>query len=194
MYKLGLKRFMDLTASLVICSIVFPFFVLLFILVKLDSRGGFFFLQERLGRNGKVFHVFKIRTMIDRPRSSHQEVYNGNSEVTSIGSILRRLKIDELPQLLNILNGDMSFVGPRPCLPSLRDSFNDDGWKRLDVRPGLTGLAQINGNIHLTWPERWKYDSNYVENVSFLLDVKIILKTVLIVIMGEEKFVKKPNA
>jgi undecaprenyl phosphate N,N'-diacetylbacillosamine 1-phosphate transferase len=113
--------------------------------------------------------------------------------VTTVGVVLRRLKIDELPQILNILKGDMSIVGPRPCLPALENDFNEDGEIRLKVRPGLTGLAQTNGNIYLTWEERWKYDRNYVEKCNFVLDLKIVLKTVLIVFIGEEKFLKNPD-
>lgn len=134
-----------------------------------------------------------MRTMTDRNRVSDKEILKGNSEVTIVGNILRRLKIDELPQIINILIGDMSIVGPRPCLTSQINEFNEDGKIRLLIRPGLTGLAQINGNIYLTWPERWKYDRIYVEKISFLMDIKIILKTFLIVFLGEQKFIKKPN-
>lgn len=131
--------------------------------------------------------------MTHRDRISNKEILKGNSEVTVIGNILRRLKIDELPQIINILIGDMSVVGPRPCLTSQINDFNEDGKMRLLVRPGLTGLAQINGNIYLTWPERWKYDRLYVEKMSFLMDIKVILKTFLIVFLGEQKFINKPN-
>lgn len=193
MYKIYVKRFFDFFMALIICVLLLPIFIFVFLAVKLDSKGSFFYFQERLGKNGIFFKVFKIRTMTDKPRESNKEILKGNPEVTTVGAFLRRLKIDELPQLLNILKGDMSFVGPRPCLPALEKDFNEDGKKRTLVRPGLTGLAQINGNIYLTWEERWKYDSYYVNNLSFIFDIKIILKTVLIVFMGEEKFLKKPN-
>ncbi|WP_046743496.1 sugar transferase [Kordia zhangzhouensis] len=193
MYKTIIKRFFDFLVSAIICLMLIPLFIIIYIAVKVDSKGSFFFFQERLGKQGKCFKVFKIRTMTDKPRETTQEILKGNAEVTKVGAILRRLKIDELPQILNILKGDMSFVGPRPCMPSLQEEFNEDGKKRLLVRPGLTGLAQTNGNIYLTWPERWKYDRQYVENLNFLLDIQILFKTVLIVFMGEEKFLKKPN-
>ncbi|WP_418637381.1 sugar transferase [Winogradskyella sp.] len=183
---------MDFLISLLVLLILIPFFIVIFVLVKTDSKGSFFFLQSRLGKDGRVFKVFKIRTMTDVPRITNQEIFSGNSEVTKVGSILRRLKIDELPQVINILIGDMSFVGPRPCLPELQNKFNEDGVKRLNVRPGLTGLAQTNGNIYLSWEQRWKYDGYYVENLSLFLDVKIFIKTFLIVFIGEEKFLKKP--
>lgn len=179
--------------SLVALIILLPLFAICYILIKIDSKGPFFFFQHRLGKGGKAFKVFKLRTMTDKVRKSDTEILKGNAEVTKVGYILRRLKIDELPQIINILIGDMSIVGPRPCLTTQIDELNEDGKKRLLVRPGLTGLAQTNGNIYLTWPERWVYDRKYVENISFLLDVKIILKTILIVFLGENKFIKKPN-
>lgn len=131
--------------------------------------------------------------MLDLKRTSEIQVYGNNSEITTVGKLLRRLKIDELPQLINVLKGDMSFIGPRPCLPELRNEFDENGWERLKVRPGLSGLAQINGNIYLSWEERWKYDAEYVSKQSFILDIKIILKTFLIVIFGEKKFIKKSD-
>jgi undecaprenyl phosphate N,N'-diacetylbacillosamine 1-phosphate transferase len=193
MYKNYLKRLFDFLISLVICLVLIPLFIIIYIAVKLDSKGSFFYFQERLGKQGKRIKVFKIRTMTDRPRESTMEILKGNTEVTTVGGVLRRLKIDELPQILNILKGDMSIVGPRPCLPALENDFNEDGEIRLNVRPGLTGLAQTNGNIYLTWEERWKYDRNYVEKCNFVLDLKIVLKTVLIVFIGEEKFLKNPD-
>lgn len=132
--------------------------------------------------------------MTDKEREvTNKEIFKGDSEVTRIGSILRRFKIDELPQLLNILKCEMSFIGPRPGLPEKLKEFNEDGKYRLEVKPGLTGLAQINGNIYLTWEERWKYDREYVEKISFVLDLNIFIKTFLIVFLGESKFIRKPN-
>lgn len=194
MYRQGIKRSIDFIFSFLVLLIICPILIVIFLLLKIDSKGPFFFFQERLGYKGKLFKVFKIRTMTHKPRIANREIFKGDAEVTRIGYLLRRLKIDELPQLINVLKGDMSIVGPRPGLPAQLKDFNEDGRIRLDVRPGLTGLAQINGNIFLSWPERWKYDRKYVESVSFILDLKIILKTFLIVILGEEKFVNKINA
>ena len=193
MYKDFIKRFFDFFISLLIILFLVPLFIILYILVKLDSKGDFFFFQERLGKNGQIFKVFKIRTMTDKVRVADREILKGDSEVTRMGNVLRRLKIDELPQIINICKGDMSFVGPRPCLPNQITEFNEDGKTRILVTPGLTGLAQTNGNIYLTWEERWKYDRYYVENLSFFLDIAIVFKTVLIVLLGEQKFLKKPN-
>lgn len=194
MYKNFLKRFLDFIVSLIVILFFLPLFIIVYFLVKIDSKGDFFFFQDRLGKNGKIFKVYKIRTMTDKIRVADREILKGDAEVTRVGGVLRRLKIDELPQIINIFKGDMSFVGPRPCLPSQINEFNEDGKKRILVRPGLTGLAQVNGNIYLTWEERWKYDRKYVENLTMILDMQITLKTFAIVIFGEEKYLKKPNA
>lgn len=193
MYRNYFKRVFDFIIALFVSIIALPFYILIFVAVKLDSKGPFFYFQDRLGRNGKVFRVFKVRTMTNKFRKVHSEVLKGNPDVTKIGMFLRRFKMDELPQILNVLKGNMSLIGPRPSLPQQIEELNEDGKVRLLVRPGLTGLAQVNGNIYLTWPERWKYDRIYVENLSFLLDVQIIFKTFLVLIDGEEKFLKKPN-
>jgi lipopolysaccharide/colanic/teichoic acid biosynthesis glycosyltransferase len=113
--------------------------------------------------------------------------------LTHLGTFLRRFKVDELPQLFNVLNGDMAVVGPRPGLPAQIAEYDDIGRKRLLVRPGLTGLAQTNGNIFLSWRERWQYDAFYVEHLSFMLDLRLIGRTLAIVIFGEHKFVNRPS-
>lgn len=194
MYKNYLKRLFDFVMALLVLLLIFPILLISAVLVKISSQGSLFFLQKRLGKDGKVFSVYKFRTMTDKKRDVNREILKGDAEVTKVGYYLRRFKIDELPQILNILKGDMSLVGPRPCMPSQRDEFNEDGKHRILVKPGMTGLAQTNGNIYLSWEERWKYDRQYVENVSFLLDLQIILKTILIVFLGEENFLKRPNA
>ncbi|WET00133.1 sugar transferase [Chryseobacterium arthrosphaerae] len=193
MYKAFIKRLLDIIVALSVIIFLFPLFLIIYILVKIDSPGKFFFFQERLGYQGKVFKIYKVRTMYDKERVADREILKGDAEVTKIGYYLRRFKIDELPQIINVFNGDMSLVGPRPCLPRQLTEFNEDGKKRINVVPGLTGLAQVNGNIHLSWEERWKYDREYVENQSFLLDTKIIFKTFLILFNGEDKYIKHPN-
>ncbi|WP_258561861.1 sugar transferase [Chryseobacterium chendengshani] len=184
---------MDIIIALSIIIFFFPLFLLIFIFVKIDSPGNFFFFQERLGYQGKVFKIYKIRTMFDKERVPDREILKNDIEVTKVGYYLRRFKIDELPQIINVFKGDMSLVGPRPCLPKQLAEFNEDGKKRIEVLPGLTGLSQVNGNIHLSWQERWKYDREYVENISFLLDMKIVFKTFLILINGEDKYLKSPD-
>ncbi len=194
MYSLFFKRMIDIMVALVAVITLLPLFFISYILIKANSEGPFFFFQERLGYKGKGFHVFKMRTMTYKPRIADREIHKGDAEVTRVGRILRRFKIDEIPQLINVLLGDMSLVGPRPGLLKQIYELNEDGKFRLMVRPGLTGLAQVNGNIYLSWPDRWKYDRLYVENISFLLDLKIIFKTFLIIVHGEEKFVRKTDA
>lgn len=192
-YRSGLKRCVDLALCLPIALCLTPLAAIVAVLIKLDSHGPVFFVQERLGRFGSTFRTYKFRTMTDRPRVAHTEVLPGHSEVTRVGHWLRRFKIDELPQIWNILNGDMSLVGPRPALPEAIHEYNVNGLRRLIERPGLTGLAQVNGNIYLSWPERWTYDAEYVDRVSFSLDLSIVLKTIAVVLCGEEKFLKKPQ-
>ena len=190
-YK-SLKRILDICISLVLIVVFSPILILSGILINTESKGGVFYLQERLGYGGKVFSILKFRSMAaSQKRDISVQVTGNENTITRIGKLLRRTKIDELPQIFNVLKGDMSLVGPRPCLPQLQEKFNDDGRARLLVRPGITGLAQVNGNIHLSWEERWKLDRFYVEHLSFDLDLDIILRTVAIVLMGDKWGVKK---
>lgn len=192
-YRQWGKRCVDLLISIPIALLIAPLMVLAALLIKLDSRGPVMFVQDRLGRYGRTFRTYKFRTMTDRQRTSHQEVLPGNAEVTRLGHWLRRFKIDELPQILNVLNGDMSVIGPRPALPEAISTYDQNGLQRLLERPGLTGLAQVNGNIYLSWPERWIYDAQYVATLSLLLDLQIVFKTIGVVLLGEERFLVKPQ-
>ena len=187
------KRLVDLAVSLPLLVVVAPLFAVIAVVIKLTSRGPVFFVQERLGRGGQTFRTFKFRTMTDRDRTSHQEIFGKTDEVTSVGFWLRRFKLDELPQLWNIVNGDMSLIGPRPALPAQLAEYTSLARCRLLVRPGLSGLAQVNGNIHLSWPERWVYDADYVSRVSFALDAWIVLRTFAVVLLGEERFLRQPT-
>ena len=193
LYTLYGKRVLDLTIALSMSFVLSPFFLLATILVRLESSGPVLFRQQRLGRNGQVFTLYKFRTMIDKDRVADRQIWSSEPEVTRTGKLLRRLKMDELPQLFNVLKGHMSIVGPRPCLPSLA---SEPGFSpvRLVLRPGLTGLAQVNGNIHLSWQERYHYEEDYIKRVSPLLDLWIICKTVAIIMLGEEHFIRRPGA
>jgi undecaprenyl phosphate N,N'-diacetylbacillosamine 1-phosphate transferase len=193
LYRLFGKRLFDLVVCLPIFLVALPVFILTAILIRLDSRGPVLFVQKRLGRYGSTFRTWKLRTMTHRERSAHTEILPGHSEVTRIGRLLRRAKLDELPQLLNILKGDMSLVGPRPALPGHIRDYDENGLRRLLERPGLTGLAQVNGNIYLSWPERWIYDAEYAESLSVWLDATIVVKTVAVVFLGEERFLNRPE-
>ncbi|GDY08736.1 hypothetical protein LBMAG52_22220 [Planctomycetia bacterium] len=192
-YRTFGKRLLDLSVSVPALLAVAPLFTVIATAIKLTSRGPVFFVQERLGRDGRTFRTFKFRTMIDRQRTSHPEIFGKTDEVTAVGFWLRRFKLDELPQLWNIVNGDMSLVGPRPALPVQLAEYTELARQRLMVRPGLTGLAQVHGNIFLSWPERWVYDAEYVAGVSFALDAWIVARTVAVVVLGEERFLKKPT-
>ncbi len=192
-YRTFGKRLLDLSVSVPALVAVAPLFAVLAAAIKLTSRGPVFFVQERLGRDGRTFRTFKFRTMTDRQRTSHQEIFGKTDEITAVGFWLRRFKLDELPQLWNIVNGDMSLVGPRPALPAQLAEYTDLARQRLMARPGLTGLAQVHGNIFLSWPERWVYDAEYVARISFALDAWIVARTVAVVVLGEERFLKKPT-
>lgn len=154
------------------------------LIIKIDSPGPAIFKQERLGLNGKVFNIYKFRSMCQGAEKKGTGVYSlkGDPRVTKVGRFIRATSIDELPQLINILKGEMSFIGPRPTLtyhPWKLEEYTDEQMKRFKVRPGVTGLAQINGRKDISWDKRIIYDVNYVENLSFMLDLKILLKTIV---------------
>jgi undecaprenyl phosphate N,N'-diacetylbacillosamine 1-phosphate transferase len=188
LYQVAFKRLADIVLAGLALAALLPLLLAFGLLVVIDSPGPALFKQDRLGHNGRVFKLYKFRTMTNAPRVVNAEVRADNPELTRIGRWLRRFKVDELPQLWNVLRGDMSIVGPRPAMPEQEQILNADGRRRLEVRPGLTGLAQVSGNIHLSWEQRWRLDRQYVENLSFMLDVRIILRTVAVIAMGEERF------
>ena len=193
--QLIIKRVFDIIASLVILILFLPIGLIISIIIKLDSEGPVFFLQERPGKGMKIFKVYKFRTM--RPGSEKmikgREVFGDDDRVTKIGKFLRRYKIDELPQLLNVIKGEMSLVGPRPERIDYLDEYTPEELKRFNMRPGLTGLAQVSGNIHISLDERHKKDVYYVDNFNLLIDIKIILLTVGVVLFGEDKFAKEES-
>ena len=191
MYELYFKRLFDWLFSLFMILILFIPFVIISILIKIDSKGSIFFMQERLGKNKIPFNVYKLRTMSNKKRKIEQ-VYKNDAEITGVGYYLRRFKIDEMPQVINIFLGDMAIIGPRPCLPNVLEKYNLDDY-RFKVRPGLSSIAGVNGSIYLSWEEKWWYDKYYVKNLNFLLDLKIFLKTFLIIFQGEDKFINKPK-
>ena len=189
---LKFKRLFDFFISFAILLLLFPLFIIVAVLIKLDSKGPIFYLQSRVGENGRVFRIYKLRTMTNKERDTNvKQTYLQDPDITRIGGLLRRFKIDELPQIWNVFIGDMSLVGPRPALPSLYEKFGEIAKKRCEVRPGMTGWAQVNGNIYLPWEERLCLDREYVDRMSFMLDLRILVKTVAIVLFGEEKYIKK---
>ena len=189
---LKFKRLFDFFISFAILLLLFPLFIIVAVLIKLDSKGPIFYLQSRVGENGRVFRIYKLRTMTNKERDPNvKQTFLQDPDITRIGGLLRRFKIDELPQIWNVFIGDMSLVGPRPALPSLYEKFGEIAKKRCEVRPGMTGWAQVNGNIYLPWEERLCLDREYVDRMSFMLDLRILVKTVAIVLFGEEKYIKK---
>jgi lipopolysaccharide/colanic/teichoic acid biosynthesis glycosyltransferase len=187
------KRCFDLLFGSIVLILVLPILLFAGIMVLVFTGRPIFFTQVRIGKDGKEFKIYKFRSMTVSTNRVSTQTRSGDSEVTGIGAILRRTKIDELPQLFNLLRGELSLVGPRPCLPQSVKDFDANGRKRLCVTPGITGLAQVNGNIELSWPERWMYDAEYVDNLSFWFDVKILAKTVLVVVLGESRFQNSPT-
>lgn len=193
LYNRFLKFALDFMVAFIIIALALVPLLVISLLILTESNGPLFFKQERVGKDLKFFKVFKFRTMTNEKRAVGDKPIIGKAEgVTKVGYHLRRFKIDELPQLLNVLFGDMSLVGPRPSIPEQLNQMSEAEKQRYSVRPGLTGLAQINGNIHLSWKERFVYDLKYVKDVTFWNDLKIISKTVFIVILGEKKFLNKP--
>jgi len=185
--NLILKEIFDKIISFVALLVLLPIFLIAAILIKIDSKGPLFFLQERVGKDGKIFKVFKFRTMIvEAPeKTKGKYIEKSNPYVTRVGKFLRRSGIDELPQLINVLKGEMSLVGPRPTLPYQVAKYNDYQRKRLLMKPGITSWALIHGRNKLTWPEKIKLDVWYAEHWNFWLDIKILFKTVWVVASGE---------
>lgn len=189
----GIKRILDIVVSLIVLIPFLPVWVTIGMLIKLTSAGPIFFLQERPGLNKRIFKVYKFRTM--KPGSEKmvkgQEVMKDDDRITTVGKFLRRSKLDEIPQVLNVLKGEMSLVGPRPERVSSLADYTDEISKRLNMKPGMTGLAQVSGNIFLPLEERYKLDIYYVENYNLLLDLKIVIRTIGVVLFGENKYIDK---
>lgn len=178
----AVKRFLDVTASFLGLVLLSPLLLAVSILIKIDSRGPVIFRQKRIGRNGKVFEIYKFRSMCVGAEKTGSGVYSGKGDarVTRIGKILRATSIDELPQLLNILKGEMSFVGPRPPLtyhPWKYEEYTDFQKRMFEVRPGITGWTQVNGRKDVEWHKRIELNVWYVDHMSLLLDIKIMFMT-----------------
>ncbi|MFD1020169.1 sugar transferase [Thalassobacillus hwangdonensis] len=188
-----IKRIIDIVVSLIVLLLFLPLWIIVATLIKATSKGPVFFLQERPGLNKQIFKVYKFRTMKlgSDKMVKGQEVMKDDDRVTGIGKLLRRTKIDEIPQVLNVLKGEMSLVGPRPERISSLSDYDDEISKRLNMSPGMTGLAQVSGNIYLSLEGRYKFDVYYVENFSVWLDLKIILRTVGVVLFGEDRYVNR---
>lgn len=184
-----IKRMMDIVLALIGLIVAIPLMVVIGIAIKLESKGPVFYCQERVGKDGKVYTLYKLRSMYENAEENGaQWAEKDDPRVTKVGRIIRKTRIDELPQLFNILKGDMSIVGPRPERPVFIFEFNEqipEFVNRLQVKPGLTGWAQVNGGYELTPKEKLEYDLYYIENRSVWMDIKIILKTIKVVLTGK---------
>ena len=179
--NLILKRIFDIIASAVFLIILLPVMIAVALIIKFTSKGPVFFNQIRIGKDKKEFKMFKFRTMIVEQFDSDGNEIMSENRITKVGKWLRKLSLDELPQLLNILNGTMSIIGPRPMLDYQAPRCIGEENLRFEMRPGLTGYAQIKGRNNIIWEERIQYDIEYVKNYTFWLDIVILFKTVLLV-------------
>jgi lipopolysaccharide/colanic/teichoic acid biosynthesis glycosyltransferase len=177
MYKLLFKRIFDLLVSLIGFIVLFPIFILLVLILLYINKGKPFFFQSRPGKNEKIFRIIKFKTMTDE-KDENGDLLPDFERMTKIGDFIRKTSLDEIPQLLNVIKGDMSLIGPRPLIIAYLPLYNEEQAKRHNVRPGITGWAQVNGRNTITWKEKFKYDVYYVENLSFLLDVRILFMTI----------------
>lgn len=192
MYR-AIKRVLDILLSIVMIGILFPIIIITSIIIKLDSKGPIIFSQKRVGKDGQNFTIFKFRTMIvdAEKMGTGLDSYANDNRVTKVGKFLRNSSIDELPQLFNILIGNMSFVGPRPPVsyhPYKYEDYPKNAKRRFEVKPGVTGYAQINGRNELSWEEKFKYDLFYIDNKSLWFDIKIFVLTVFKVLKMEGSY------
>lgn len=192
MYRFFFKRPLDLIAATIGLLLVLPIFLILVIALTIANKGTPFFIQKRPGKNEKIFSIIKFKTMTDK------KDINGNylpdaARLTSLGKIVRKTSLDEIPQLINIIKGDMSFIGPRPLLIRYLPYYYETEKKRHTIRPGISGLAQVSGRNILNWDDRLKKDIEYVENLSLTLDFKIFIKTIKNSIVAKDVVVN-PNS
>jgi lipopolysaccharide/colanic/teichoic acid biosynthesis glycosyltransferase len=181
MYPKIFKRIIDFSIALISLLFFSPLIILIFIILFFVNKGSPFFKQPRTGKNERSFIIVKFKTMTNE-KDENGVLLNEKLRLTRFGKFLRKTSLDELPQLYNVLMGDMSFVGPRPLLIEYLPYYTDEERRRLIVRPGITGLAQINGRNYILWEDRVKYDLEYVDSVSFKTDLSILTKTVMAVI------------
>lgn len=185
MYLNFVKRLIDFVVVLCILSIIWPILLLVTLWLHFFNKGaGAFFLQDRPGRHGRIFKVIKFKTMTDE-RDAEGNLLPDDKRLTKVGKFVRSTSIDELPQLINVLKGDMSFIGPRPLLPQYLPLYNKEQARRHEVRPGITGWAQVNGRNAISWTRKFELDVWYVDHVSFMVDLRIFFLTIWKVVKHE---------
>ena len=185
MYQIFGKRFLDLIVATIAFILLSPLFFVVLILLFIANKGSPFFFQQRPGKNEKIFNIIKFKTMNDA-KDDQGNLLPDAQRLTRIGGFVRKTSLDEMPQLLNVIKGDMSLIGPRPLLVSYLDLYDEFEKKRHTVRPGITGWAQVNGRNAIDWETKFKLDVYYVENLSLALDIKILLKTINNVLLSKD--------
>lgn len=178
MYKY-IKRGMDFIVALIALLLLSPLMLIVSILIKLNRDGPVLFKQERPGLNGKIFTVYKFRTMSVKTYDENGRELSDFERMSKIGKLLRKTSVDELPQFINIIKGDMSFIGPRPLLTEYLELYTSEQMRRHEARPGISGWAQVNGRNTITWEEKFRYDVEYVDKMSLKMDVYILIRTIL---------------
>ena len=186
MYKHFFKRFIDFWISLIALIVISPILLVVTIWLHFANKGaGAFFFQDRPGKDEKIFKVIKFKSMTDE-RDREGNLLPEAQRLTKIGAFIRKFSIDELPQLINVLKGDMSFIGPRPLLPKYLPLYNEEQHRRHSVRPGISGWAQVHGRNNITWTEKFKLDVWYVDHVSLWIDIKVIFLTIKNVLSSKD--------
>lgn len=185
MYKTLFKPLIDFIIGSVALLVVSPLLILITILLAFANKGNPFFFQKRPGKHGKIFHIVKFRTMTNQKDASG-ELLPDAERLTGVGKLVRKTSLDEIPQLINVIKGEMSLIGPRPLLPQYLALYTPRQRKRHNVKPGITGWAQVNGRNAISWNQKFEYDVWYVENLTFRLDFKILFKTIKKVILSED--------
>lgn len=184
MYKHFFKHILDFLVAFIGLTLVSPIFITITIILFFSNNGKPFFIQSRPGKNGKIFNILKFKTMNDK-KDANGQLLPDFKRMTTIGKFVREKSLDEIPQLLNVIKGDMSLIGPRPLLVSYLPLYNKEQARRHDVKPGITGWAQVNGRNAISWKQKFEFDVWYVDNISFLTDLKIIIKTISKVFKSE---------
>ncbi|WP_024740427.1 sugar transferase [Tenacibaculum maritimum] len=176
LYSCFFKRVIDVLLSLIGLIVLFPVLLVVIVLLKIN-QGGVFFLQKRPGKNDEIFEIIKLKTMTDE-RDSKGVLLPDEKRITRIGQFVRSNSLDEIPQLINVLKGDMSLIGPRPLLVKYLERYTPEQKRRHNVKPGVTGWAQVNGRNEISWERKFELDTWYVDNVNFLIDLKILILTI----------------